>query len=52
MRALASRFAALPPLHNDPFNRILAAQAGIESLTLVSYAPAVRAYGGLSFLPS
>ena len=48
----AEATAALPPLHNDPFDRLLMAQARAESLTLVSHDPAIRAYLGLAFLPS
>lgn len=36
--------AALPPLHRDPFDRILVAQAIQDGLTLASTDPAVRAY--------
>ena len=32
----ARTVAALPPIHRDPFDRILAAQALIEDLTLVT----------------
>lgn len=35
---------ALPPHHRDPFDRMLVAQAMIESLTLVSADEAVTAY--------
>jgi PIN domain nuclease of toxin-antitoxin system len=48
----AEATAALPPLHNDPFDRLLIAQARVESLTLVSHDPAIRAYPGLAVLPS
>jgi len=48
----AEATAALPPLHNDPFDRLLMAQARAESLTLASHDPAIRAYPGLAFLPS
>jgi len=48
----AEATAALPPLHNDPFDRLLMAQAKAESLTLVSHDPAIRTYPGLAFLPS
>jgi PIN domain nuclease of toxin-antitoxin system len=44
--------ATLPPLHNDPFDHLLMAQARVESLTLVSHDPAIRAYPGLAYLPS
>ncbi len=48
----AEATAELPPLHSDPFDRLLMAQARVESLTLVSDDPAIRAYPGLAFLPS
>lgn len=35
---------ALPTLHNDPFDRLLVAQARYEKATLVSHDPAVVAY--------
>ncbi len=47
----AEATATLPPLHNDPFDRVLMAQARVESLTLVSHDPAIRAYSGVAFLP-
>lgn len=45
--ALAHAAAAgrLPPHHRDPFDRILAAQALLEGLTLVSADPQFDAYG-------
>ncbi len=48
----AEATAALAPLHNDPFDRLLIAQAKVESLTLASHDPAIRAYPGLAVLPS
>ena len=36
---------ALPPHHADPFDRILIAQAQLESLTIVTRDPAFEAYG-------
>jgi PIN domain nuclease of toxin-antitoxin system len=36
--------AVLPPVHRDPFDRLLVAQARIEGLTLVSADLKVRAY--------
>ena len=47
----AEATASLPPLHGDPFDRILVAQARSETLTLVSYDKAIRAYPALTFLP-
>jgi PIN domain nuclease of toxin-antitoxin system len=43
---------ALPPLHRDPFDRLLVAQARIEGLTLVTHDPQVRSYPGVAFLPA
>jgi PIN domain nuclease of toxin-antitoxin system len=40
----ADRAAHLPPLHRDPFDRMLVAQAQLESLTLVTRDPKVLAY--------
>ena len=36
---------ALPPLHGDPFDRLLLAQARIEGLTLLTADRALAAYG-------
>lgn len=36
--------AALPPLHRDPFDRMLVAQALEHGLTILTVDPAVRAY--------
>jgi len=46
----AEEAASLPRLHADPFDRMLVAQARLESLTLVTHDAAVRAYPGVSFL--
>lgn len=35
---------SLPPHHNDPFDRMLVAQAQCENLTLVTVDPAITAY--------
>lgn len=40
----ALRVAQLPPLHGDPFDRMLVAQAIEERLTLVTRDPALHAY--------
>ena len=40
----AWRVATLPPLHKDPFDRLLVAQAMHEGLTLVTRDPWVAAY--------
>lgn len=37
--------AALPPLHRDPFDRMIVAQARLEGLTLVTADPALARYG-------
>ena len=47
----AEAMATLPPLHADPFDRILLAQARTETLTLVSYDSTIRVYPALAFLP-
>ena len=41
----------LPRHHDDPFDRMLIAQAQIESLTIVTRDPAFRAYG-VTILPA
>ena len=38
--------AKLPMLHRDPFDRILVAQAGLESLVLLTADRQLEAYGG------
>jgi PIN domain nuclease of toxin-antitoxin system len=43
---------SLPGLHQDPFDRLLVAQARTEGLTLVTHDPLVRAYPGVAFLPA
>jgi PIN domain nuclease of toxin-antitoxin system len=42
--AALAHLASLPPLHRDPFDRILIAQALQHGLTLVTVDDAVRAY--------
>lgn len=37
---------ALPPLHNDPFNRLLLAQALVEGITLLTGDPQLARYPG------
>jgi PIN domain nuclease of toxin-antitoxin system len=44
--AHAAAFMSLPPLHKDPFDRMLVAQAMIEGVTLVTADPAVAKYPG------
>ena len=48
----AEATASLPPVHRDPFDRLLVAQAKVESLTLVTHDPSIRSYPGLAFLPA
>ncbi|MDE2228654.1 MAG: type II toxin-antitoxin system VapC family toxin [Alphaproteobacteria bacterium] len=40
----AERAAALPPLHQDPFDRMLVAQAQAASLTLITADERITAY--------
>jgi PIN domain nuclease of toxin-antitoxin system len=40
----AAAVATLPPLHRDPFNRIIVAQALHEPLRLMTHDPMVKAY--------
>ncbi len=49
--AHAEATASLPPLHRDPFDHLLVAQARTEGLTLVTHDPLLRAYPGVAFLP-
>ncbi len=42
--AHAEAAAALPPLHADPFDRMLVAQARLERLTLVTHDERLRGY--------
>jgi PIN domain nuclease of toxin-antitoxin system len=44
--AHAVALARLPPIHKDPFDRLLIAQAIVEGLTLVTSDPAVAKYPG------
>jgi PIN domain nuclease of toxin-antitoxin system len=43
--AHAHRVLALPPIHRDPFDRLLVAQAAVEELSLVSRDRALAGYG-------
>jgi PIN domain nuclease of toxin-antitoxin system len=36
----------LPPIHKDPFDRILVAQAMVEGITLLTVDPVVARYPG------
>lgn len=38
--------AGLPPLHRDPFDRLLVAQASVEGITLLTADPIVAKYPG------
>jgi PIN domain nuclease of toxin-antitoxin system len=44
--AHAAALASLPPIHKDPFDRMLVAQAMIEGLTLVTADPRIAKYPG------
>jgi PIN domain nuclease of toxin-antitoxin system len=44
--AHAVAVAALPPLHRDPFDRMLVAQAQVEGVTLLTADPALGRYPG------
>jgi PIN domain nuclease of toxin-antitoxin system len=44
--AHAAALGNLPPIHRDPFDRMLVAQAIVEGLTLVTSDPAVANYPG------
>jgi len=44
--AHAAALAILPPIHKDPFDRMLVAQAMIEGLALVTADPTVARYPG------
>jgi PIN domain nuclease of toxin-antitoxin system len=48
----AVRPASLPPLQRDPFDRLLIAQAILESLAWVTLDPAIRSYPRLALLPA
>jgi PIN domain nuclease of toxin-antitoxin system len=41
----AARVRALPPLHRDPFDRMLIAQASVEPMILLTNDDALSAYG-------
>ncbi len=40
----ALRVSALPPIHRDPFDRLLVAQAQIEKLPILTADPAIGRY--------
>ena len=41
----AARVASLPPVHRDPFDRLLVAQALVEPMRLISTDAALHGYG-------
>ncbi len=43
----AAKVAVLPPLHKDPFDRILVAQAASEPMQLLTNDETLRGYGSL-----
>jgi PIN domain nuclease of toxin-antitoxin system len=44
--AHAAALASLPPIHKDPFDRMLVAQATAEGLTLITADPRIAKYPG------
>ena len=42
----ALQLLSLPPLHRDPFDRILIAQATVEGITLLTADPLIKQYPG------
>ena len=44
--AHAAALAGLPPIHKDPFDRMLVAQAVVEGVTLLTSDPTVAKYPG------
>ena len=42
----AMALSILPPVHRDPFDRLLVAQAQVEGITLLTVDPRVAAYPG------
>ncbi|GFE85213.1 twitching motility protein PilT [Steroidobacter agaridevorans] len=43
----AAKVARLPPIHKDPFDRLLVAQASVEPMILLTNDDALRDYGSL-----
>lgn len=43
----AAKVAKLPPIHKDPFDRILVAQASVEPMILLTNDETLRDYGSL-----
>ena len=44
MAFVALRAGALPPIHRDPFDRLLIGQAQVEGLPIVTVDPAIGLY--------
>lgn len=42
----AAAVDALPPIHRDPFDRMLVAQAGTEAMQLLTHDSELAGYGG------
>jgi PIN domain nuclease of toxin-antitoxin system len=41
----AAKAANLPPLHKDPFDRLLATQASVEPMILITNDKVLQSYG-------
>lgn len=50
--AHAAAVHQLEPIHRDPFDRLLVAQASVEELTLATVDDAIRGYPGVRLLPA
>jgi hypothetical protein len=48
----AAKVAKLPPIHEDPFDRILVAQASVEPMILLTNDDVLRDYGSLASCPT
>jgi PIN domain nuclease of toxin-antitoxin system len=46
-RESAQASVALPPIHNDPFDRVLIAECGLRRLSLISADRVIATYPGL-----
>jgi len=44
--AHVAKVFSLPPIHSDPFDRILIAQAAVEHLTLITTDQTIQRYAG------
>lgn len=49
-RESAQASVELPPIHNDPFDRILIAECGLRQLTLISADRVIATYPGLRLI--